>query len=217
MQETNLYDAIHVAECERARAKPGLCPRLPHRSIEAVKRPIPHLERGSGSGKVTVRIAICGISRAWRQSHSNDFGKYAHLINMKETVKPDILLFLEQHPMSNLDDDEVDKRGDNSDSGVVKLEGGWSGKEDMDVDTGASSGEADHFGVWKGVDYDGDEESGAVLEMGGDLLWYGTTGVGDELELQEPAEGLGVGNTGMCYVSTHVKLTLTPSHSPYTN
>lgn len=52
-----------------------------------------------------------------------------------------------------------------------------------------TSGEVDHFGTWNRLDYDGDEDSGAILEMGVGLLGYGTTDVGDKLE---------VSNTGMC-------------------
>lgn len=91
LQETNLFNTIHVAECEKARAKPGLCTRLPCQSVEMVKHPIPHLERGSGNGKVTVHIAMAGISKTWRQTHPSNFGKYTHLINMKETAKPKFL------------------------------------------------------------------------------------------------------------------------------
>ncbi|KAG8727992.1 hypothetical protein FRC10_005423, partial [Ceratobasidium sp. 414] len=105
--QSNLYDAIHVAGREKARAKPGLCPRLPPRRVETIKCPIPTLERGSGSGRVPVRIAMCGVSKSWPQKHPDDFRKHVHLLNMRETDKPDITSFLEQHPESNLHKMEV--------------------------------------------------------------------------------------------------------------
>lgn len=137
---------------------------------------------------------------------------------MKQTAKPDISSFLEQHPMSNITDDEDDKDSDMLDNGAVKLEVGWSGEEGTDIGTGASNGEADHFGTWKGLDYDGDEESGAVLEMGVGSLGYGMTDLGDELEASEPAEGLAASNMGMCYALAYIRVILiVSSSSSYSN
>jgi hypothetical protein len=109
VKETNLYDAIHVAERKKSRAKPGLCPRVPPRRVDVVKHPIPQLERGTGSGKVIVRIAACGISKSWRQKHPEEIKKYIHLLNMKMTEKPDISAFLSQHPTSDADGSDHDE------------------------------------------------------------------------------------------------------------
>ncbi|KAG9093099.1 hypothetical protein FRC06_011673 [Ceratobasidium sp. 370] len=98
-KESNLFDAIHLADCEKAKAKPGLCPRLPPRRIEIVRCPIPHLERGTGAAKSTIRIAVCGISKSWRRANPDEFKRYAHLLNTKANVRPDISSFLTQYPM----------------------------------------------------------------------------------------------------------------------
>ncbi|QRV96984.1 hypothetical protein RhiJN_25003 [Ceratobasidium sp. AG-Ba] len=97
--ETNLFEAIQVAEHEKAKAKPGLCPRFPKRQLEITRRPIPQLERGTGTNKVIVRVALCGISKAWREANPHEFTKYAPLINAKATTKPDISAFLARYPM----------------------------------------------------------------------------------------------------------------------
>ncbi|KAF8602007.1 hypothetical protein BDV93DRAFT_509670 [Ceratobasidium sp. AG-I] len=101
--ETNLYKAIQVAEREKGRARPGLYPRLPSTRIETVRRPIPHLERGTGSGKVTIRIALCGLSKSWREAYPDEIQKSTHLLNMKAVTKPDISAFLAKHPMPEID------------------------------------------------------------------------------------------------------------------
>ncbi|KAF8604848.1 hypothetical protein BDV93DRAFT_555276 [Ceratobasidium sp. AG-I] len=104
--ETNLYEAIQVAEREKGRARPGLYPRLPSTRIETVRRPIPHLERGTGSGKVTIRIALCGLSKSWRKAYPDEIQKSTHLLNMKAVTKPDISAFLAKHPMPEIDSSE---------------------------------------------------------------------------------------------------------------
>lgn len=80
-----------------------------------VKCLIPHLEHGTGSSKLTIRIPWCGLSKTWHEQHSEDFKKYAHLINMKVTTKPDITAFLAKHlmPTDNNDADGWDQ-GDNT-------------------------------------------------------------------------------------------------------
>ncbi|KAF8594224.1 hypothetical protein BDV93DRAFT_515951 [Ceratobasidium sp. AG-I] len=170
-QETNLYDAIFVAERVKA-------------SVELVKHPIPHLERGTGSGKVTIRIAICGLSNTWRQQHPDDLRKYTPFLNMKAMAKPDISSFLEQHPLSTLNaKDESSKHIGELGYAAVKLEGSLSDEEDA---TGAGHDPANRFGAWQGLDYNGEGESGAILDMGNNLLGYGTTDRMDRPEVQEP-------------------------------
>lgn len=51
-QENNLCNAMYVAKHVKARTRSSLHPRHPHRIIELVKHPIPHLENGTGSGNV---------------------------------------------------------------------------------------------------------------------------------------------------------------------
>jgi hypothetical protein len=180
LKENNLYDAVFVAEREKAQAKPGPCPRFPLRQIENIRSPIPSLERGTGSGKVPVRIALCGVSRSWRQQHSDEFNKYAHLLNMKEATKPDISAFLTQHPVSGIDGEKID-------NGNVKLESGAAGV--LDLETGAGSGEA---GDWANLFYDGEEESGAILEMPRETT--GSAMAGEAVP--KLVEGLSIGCTG---------------------
>lgn len=173
-KESNLFDAIYVAEREKARAKPGLCPRLPPRRIEVVKGPIPTLEHGSGSGRVPVRIAVCGVSKSWRQRYPDDFKKYAHLIDMRVTNKPDIDSFLEQYPESNLHK-ELGGTQDGIGGALVEGELDTAGLDAM----GTGGGEGAYFGSCPAIDYDGDEESGAILETTGTLVGNPSTGVSD--------------------------------------
>jgi hypothetical protein len=98
-QETNLYEAIRVAELEKATARSGPPSALPVRRVEIVKRPIPQLERGTGSGKFVVRIAACGVSKGWQTRYPDELWKYTHLINLKAAIKPDICEFLAKYPM----------------------------------------------------------------------------------------------------------------------
>ncbi|KAG9084504.1 hypothetical protein FS749_005189 [Ceratobasidium sp. UAMH 11750] len=109
----NLYEAIRIAQLEKARAQPGLCPHPPPRRIEVARRPVPHLERGTGSNKVTVRIPLCGISKSWRDQYPGEVQKYGHLINPKATTKPNIDAFLAEHPMPSNNDSDLDDAGDN--------------------------------------------------------------------------------------------------------
>lgn len=145
-----------MAEREKARAKHGFCPRLPRRRIEIIKCSIPTLEHGSGSGRVPIRIAACGVSKSWRHKNPDEFKKYAHLIDMRETDKPDIGLFLEQYPESNLHElgDDQDRTG----GARIGVEGDKVGV--------CTNGDGDgHSDGWPIVNYDGDEESGAILDM----------------------------------------------------
>ena len=77
---------------------------------------------------------------------------------MKEASKPDIGLFLEQHPKSNLDKKEFADNQDQTGSSQLKAEEDKAGAHLRGNETGS-------FDNWAFVDYDGDEESGAVLEM----------------------------------------------------
>lgn len=71
--------------------------------LELVKRPIPHLVHGTGSGKTTIRLALCDISTSGRQTYPDKFNRRAHLINMKASVKRGISLFLTQYPIPTFD------------------------------------------------------------------------------------------------------------------
>ncbi|KAF8605657.1 hypothetical protein BDV93DRAFT_506749 [Ceratobasidium sp. AG-I] len=108
---------------------------------------IPTLEHVLGIGKVHIQIAVCSISKSWCQKYPEDFKKYAHLLNTKATSKPEIASFLDQHPEGSLDK----KRN--------QQQSGWDGRSMRGDNT------ADRFDNWPVVYYDGDEESGAVVEM----------------------------------------------------
>jgi hypothetical protein len=114
-----------MAELAKTRARTSSYPRLPSRRVLLVKRPIPNLERGIGGNKVTVRIAICGISKAWREN-LDESQKYAHLVNAKATAKPRIDDFLNQHPLIHEDQLNNELLGDK------KAEA--EGQADSDVD-----------------------------------------------------------------------------------
>ncbi|QRV78266.1 hypothetical protein RhiJN_06281 [Ceratobasidium sp. AG-Ba] len=155
----NLYAAIDVAE----RKKPGFKSGVQSRRTETVRCPIPRLERGAGSQKAVVRVAHCGISKTWRETYPDEFKRYSHLINSQDTIKPNIASFLEQHP---------EPCPGNNDSSHTKHESGeLGGALELNLDTGNSQMGA--FGSWDGLDYPGDEESGAVLET--NKSWAGAS------------------------------------------
>ncbi|KAG9120485.1 hypothetical protein FRC07_004010 [Ceratobasidium sp. 392] len=123
---------------------PSTCSQWNHQIVNA---PIPHLERGTGSAKVSVCVAEGAISKSWRASHSDYVARFAHLINASETCKPNVLDFLERHPLSLLDCNE--------DKNLIKEEEHL--KTDMEEDAP----------IWKEtapIEYNGDEESGMMLE-----------------------------------------------------
>ncbi|QRW12665.1 hypothetical protein RhiLY_11664 [Ceratobasidium sp. AG-Ba] len=155
----NLYAAIDVAE----RKKPGFKPGVQSRRTETVRRPIPRLERGTGSQKAIVRVAHCGISKTWRETYPDEFKRYTHLINGQDMIKPNIASFLEQHPEPCPDDNN---------GGYIKHESGELGGA-PGLNPNAGNGQMGVFGSWNGLDYPGDEESGAVLEMNGN--WVGAS------------------------------------------
>jgi hypothetical protein len=101
---------------------------------------------------------------------------------MKEVAKPDIDAFLAQHPVSDIDG------GETNDSNV-KVE---YGAAVFDLGTGAGSGEDGDTGGWAGLYYDGDEESGAILEMPREIPVSVMVGQG----VMQPVEGLDIGHTG---------------------
>lgn len=125
IQATNLFEAIRVAELEKAKTRPGFSSNLPERNIESIRRPIPQLERGTGTGKFIVRIAACGLSRGWQDRHPDEFRKYVHLINPRVTAKPDISHFLAKYPMPSIGPEREDRN------------------EVSEVNIGSESGEAD--------------------------------------------------------------------------
>jgi hypothetical protein len=136
LQETNLYEAIQVAEHGKAKARLGHCPRLPLSRVEIIRRPIPQLERGTGVGKVAIRIALCGISSSWRKTYPDALQKFAHLFNMNAIAKPDISSFLSEHPMP-------------------KIDGGNSVKDEPQLDSKADDAELLVFGTQEGPLGDG--------------------------------------------------------------
>ncbi|KAF8603709.1 hypothetical protein BDV93DRAFT_508345 [Ceratobasidium sp. AG-I] len=171
--ETNLYQAIRIAHFNKAGAQPGPYSYPPSIKVEVVKRSIPHLERGTGTSKVTVRIALCGISKSWRENHQAELTKYAHLINTKATVKPDIAAFLSSNPMPNDNNsdntngnnfnngDNVDDQwrapgigielgGDKDGSGASEDEGGYEG-EGEDKGGGMGKGKGKNESRWDGT------------------------------------------------------------------
>ncbi|QRV84784.1 hypothetical protein RhiJN_12800 [Ceratobasidium sp. AG-Ba] len=113
----NFFEAIRIAQIKNARSQPGLSSRPPRR-IETVKRPIPQLERGTGSSRVAVRIALCGISRSWRAGHPDELQKSQHLINFKATTKPNLDSFLAQHPMADNSDNSDNEGEDTTNTGM---------------------------------------------------------------------------------------------------
>ncbi|QRV96269.1 hypothetical protein RhiJN_24287 [Ceratobasidium sp. AG-Ba] len=141
----NLYAAIEVAEQAKRRPRPGASLRR----IKIIERSIPHLERGTGCTKATVCIAQSAISKSWREAHLDEFSKSTHFIGMQATAKPDIASFLAQYPESGTAVTE---------SPAIKEEKtGLHGSYDArNGDNGSDS--------WDGVNYIGDEESGAILE-----------------------------------------------------
>jgi hypothetical protein len=108
-QENNLFEAIRVAKLEKAKEKSDFCPHPPQCQVTYVKCPIPHLERGMGSSKVTIRVAMCGLSKLWCKRNTDELKKFGHLLNMKMTTKGDISAFLAKHPMP---DNHSDHEGD---------------------------------------------------------------------------------------------------------
>ncbi|QRV88455.1 hypothetical protein RhiJN_16473 [Ceratobasidium sp. AG-Ba] len=123
----NFFEAIRIAQIKNARSQPGLSSRPPRRRIETVKRPIPQLERGTGSSRVAVRIALCGISRSWRAGHPDELQKSQHLINFKATTKPNLDSFLAQHPMADNSDNSDNEGEDTTNTG------GWDCTQPTDA------------------------------------------------------------------------------------
>ncbi|QRW01093.1 hypothetical protein RhiLY_09224 [Ceratobasidium sp. AG-Ba] len=141
---TNTYRAIGVAEYLRTKGK-----YTPPSKTQIVNAPIPHLERGTGSAKMVLRIAECAISKSWRASHADEFAKSAHLVNASETTKPNVLDFLERHPLSLL----------NHDKNNITI------KEEGDAVTGATERPPHEWEETPPIEYDGDEESAMILEV----------------------------------------------------
>lgn len=148
-----------MAELEKAKARSGPILR-PRRKIQIVKRPIPHLERGIGSNKITVRIALCGISKSWRRRLPNEFTKYGHLINTRLTAKPDIIDFLTKYPMSDNDDN------DNGESG---LELDWGAQTERGTGKDEDEPKGEHQGGGNDGGYGCEDQSvpGESLEDNG--------------------------------------------------
>jgi hypothetical protein len=62
----------------------------------------------------------------------------------------------------------------------------------------AGGNEANYPATWNGLDYNGEEGSGAILEMVGNSHGHNATGVVGGLEVPMPVEGMGIGDAGMC-------------------
>ncbi|KAG9092551.1 hypothetical protein FS749_015622 [Ceratobasidium sp. UAMH 11750] len=168
---TNLYEAIHVAQLEKNRSQPGLCPRPPQRRIEISDCPIPQLERGTGSSKVTVRIALCGVSKSWRDNHPSELLKHGHYINSKVFEKPDIRSFLAQHPMPKHDGDASDGETEGNGAGQSETSVGPDGGG---YGTGQNQGDASQdatdqeLGRDVGVEHNNpDTREGGAMSDGG--------------------------------------------------
>ncbi|KAG9089974.1 hypothetical protein FS749_000914 [Ceratobasidium sp. UAMH 11750] len=175
--ETNLYEAIRVAELDKARARPGLCPRGPPRRIELVKRPVPQLERGTGNHKVVIRIPLCAISKSWRDSNPDELKKYAHLINTKVTAKPDISAFLGKYPMPKHEEDDY-STSDRESNGVGGENDGRQSGAGYANKGGAPSDSHPIEGNKGGIDESHDYKSG------------GTVG---DADMEDTEEGFGTG------------------------
>ncbi|KAG8727999.1 hypothetical protein FRC10_005421, partial [Ceratobasidium sp. 414] len=184
--ETNLFDAIHVAERKKARAKPGLCSHLPLRQVDIVKRPVPQLERGTGSSKVVIRIALCRFSKSWREKNPKEFQKYRHLINVKVAAKPDINSFLAENPALDANAEEGSE-----DKGL--MDAGHEGNAGFGVDAGDDG--ADLYGDWKDGVYEGEEGGMSldILERKGSLAAFGIPVTTGKQGAPEPADGFGIG------------------------
>ncbi|KAF8598962.1 hypothetical protein BDV93DRAFT_560861 [Ceratobasidium sp. AG-I] len=192
--ETNLFEAIQVAEREKAKARPGLCPRIQPSRIQLVRRSIPHLERGTGSGKATIRIALCSFSKSWREANPDEIQKNAHLLNMKEVVKPDINDFLAKYPMPEVDSGESvkdePKLDEASDSEL------WAFGTQVEGQLGEGE-----YGVDFGMSVSGDgaegrvaEEDGLILGMQAGSQGHGLTGLPLTQGLEVPVGGSSVGH-----------------------
>ncbi|KAG9084987.1 hypothetical protein FS749_004775 [Ceratobasidium sp. UAMH 11750] len=198
--ESNLYDAIRAVEFEKSTTRPGYRPRVLRR-IEVVKRPIPLLERGTGSSKVVVRIASCGISKAWREQNPEELKKYAHLINTKATTKPDIKSFLADHPMP--DNDWNDQEGNSASNwglnhNLANKLGGLGSGDGMGVTNEQEGYKESDVGMRGGFEEGrtmgegGDGENG-----GGSYMDGGGSGIGkNDLEGRMDDEGKTMGFVG---------------------
>jgi hypothetical protein len=142
-----------------------------------VKRPIPHLERGTGSGKVTIRIAACGISKSWREAYPDELQKSVHLLNMKETTKPDISSFLIKHPVSQPDGSDNVKKQHNLDGEASDSELWAFGTQ---VDGQLPEGET--YGMQFGTDT-GDNATGGRADGGGDSTAVTHNGLEGEIAM----------------------------------
>ncbi|CAE6437862.1 unnamed protein product [Rhizoctonia solani] len=112
--ENNLFEAIRIAQSERTQAKLGSSYRPPVRRVVIVDRPIPRLERGKGGAKTIIRIAICGLSKSWREAHSQQLESYTHLINTKAANKPIIHNFLTQYPLMRKEKPKIQEASETS-------------------------------------------------------------------------------------------------------
>ncbi|KAG8692687.1 hypothetical protein FRC08_009601 [Ceratobasidium sp. 394] len=161
--ENNFVEAVYVAELEKARSRPGLCPRFPPRIINIVKRPIPQLDRGTGNARTLVQVTHCGISREWRENNLEEFKKYGHLINVKATMKPDISAFLAKYPTPSHDDDQGSIAANDHESDLDLLEGCGMGDQGRDeVDSAEKGHGGDDVSGKGGLDEEGRSGEGLV-------------------------------------------------------
>ncbi|KAG8692777.1 hypothetical protein FRC09_010964 [Ceratobasidium sp. 395] len=93
----NVLDAADIAEAQKPKVRSSSVPPLP-RKISISDVPIPLLTRGSGTSKVTHRVAAVAISKSWRDLHHNDFTKYYAMVDLKAVSKPNVSDFLLRNP-----------------------------------------------------------------------------------------------------------------------
>jgi hypothetical protein len=100
---------------DKAKARPGICPRRPKHAVVTINAGVPQLERGSGRNNIIVQTAECGFSKEWRKENKTLIDKFSHLID-KKVKKPDISAFLTRYPVQESDsedegDEDEDPRG----------------------------------------------------------------------------------------------------------
>lgn len=69
-------------------------------------------------------MAICGLSKSWREENAEEVKKYGHLLNSKITTKPDISTFLAKYPMTDNHTDHKGGKDRDGSSGDASKEGG---------------------------------------------------------------------------------------------
>jgi hypothetical protein len=135
-----LFNSMNAAELEKAKKRPGLCPRPRPHIYEEGQDEFPQLTTVNGTRDVPVLVAYAGLKKSWRKDNREFVDASTHLINHKLKTIPDIANFLQQYPPVTDDDDE--------ESDFEELDNGPATAQKVDeegVDEGWSQG--DGFGV----------------------------------------------------------------------